>query len=799
MTRRIKKVAVLGSGVMGSGIACHLANIGLQVLMLDIVPFDLDEKQKTIKAARNRIADTSLATAIKSKPAPLYDIDFAARISTGNFEDDMTKISECDWVIEVVVERLDIKKQIFEKVDVLRKPHALVTSNTSGIPISQLAEGRSDDFRKNFCGTHFFNPARYMALFEVIPHAGTDPDVVDFWMHYGEVFLGKRAVLCKDTPAFIANRIGFYSGNKVSELTEKYQLTIEEVDKLTGETIAWPNTGSYRLLDLVGLDTSVKVTKGVIDNCPDDEYVKVLKDKAVPKATQFLLDNNFLGDKSGQGFYKKTDQRDDKGGRIILALDLNTLEYKPSQKPMLPAVGIAKKVEIIDKRLKEIFASDEKSGNFVRDLLSGIMVYAANRIPEISDNIYSLDNAMKAGYAWTYGPFEYWDMIGLAEGIALAKSLGESVPAWVENMVANGVTSFYKSEDGKRKYYDLDAAAYKVIPGTELNIHLDNYRTNTPVYKNSECAIHDIGDGVLCFEFTSKSNAIGEGIGQGALEALNMVQNGDWTGIVIGNNAKNFTVGANLMNVGMVAMQKDFAKLDEMVHAFQQINMAMRYANIPVVTATQGYVFGGGCEILMHTDAAVCHAESYIGLVEVGVGLIPGGGGTKEFAVRASDAFFEGDVQIPTLVEKLKVIATATVSTSAYEGFKHGYLQHDRDSVEVNLAKVLSTAKAKVLELARNYTAPSPKQVTVLGRGGLGTLYTALNEFYLGKYMSEYDMEIAKKVAYVLCGGDLTSQQKVSEQYLLDIEREAFLQLLGNQKTLDRIQYLLMNNKPLRN
>jgi 3-hydroxyacyl-CoA dehydrogenase len=332
MTRRIKKVAVLGSGVMGSGIACHLANIGLQVLMLDIVPFDLDEKQKTNKAARNRIADTSLATAIKSKPAPLYDIDFATRISTGNFEDDMAKISECDWIIEVVVERLDIKKQIFEKVDALRKSHSLVTSNTSGIPISQLAEGRSDDFRKNFCGTHFFNPARYMALFEVIPHAGTDADVVDFWMHYGEVFLGKRAVLCKDTPAFIANRIGFYSGNKVSELTEKYQLTIEEVDKLTGETIAWPNTGSYRLLDLVGLDTSVKVTKGVIDNCPDDEYVKVLKDKAVPKATQFLLDNNFLGDKSGQGFYKKTDQRDDKGGRIILALDLNTLEYKPSQK-----------------------------------------------------------------------------------------------------------------------------------------------------------------------------------------------------------------------------------------------------------------------------------------------------------------------------------------------------------------------------------------------------------------------------------------------------------------------------------
>ncbi|MBK8052175.1 MAG: 3-hydroxyacyl-CoA dehydrogenase/enoyl-CoA hydratase family protein [Saprospiraceae bacterium] len=799
MTHRIKKAAVLGSGVMGSGIACHLANAGLEVIMLDIVPFDLDEKQKSIKAFRNRIADTSLANALKSKPAPLYDIEFASRITTGNFDDDFDKISSCDWIIEVVIEKLEIKRQIFEKVDLLRKPASLVTSNTSGIPISQLAEGRSDDFKRNFCGTHFFNPARYMALFEVIPHAGTDADVINFWMTYAEVHLGKKAVLCKDTPAFIANRIGFYSGNKVGELTEKYGLTIEEVDKITGEPIGWPNTGSYRLLDLVGLDTSVKVTQGVIDNCPQDEYVKVLKNRSVPKATQFLLDNKFLGDKSGQGFYKKTDQRDDKGGRVILALDLNTLEYNPAQKPMIPVVGIAKKVELMDKRLKDMMASDEKSGHFVRDLLAGMMVYAANRIPEISDNIYSLDNAMKAGYAWSYGPFEYWDMIGIKETIALAEQIGEKTPAWIRSAAEKGLTSFYKSEGGKKKYYDLQSESYKVIPGTESNIHLDNFRSNTPVYKNSECIIHDIGDGVLCFEFISKSNAIGDGIGQGAIEALNIAQSGDWAGIVIGNNAKNFTVGANLMNVAMVAMQKDFAKLEEMVHGFQQINMAMRYAPVPVVTATQGYVFGGGCEILMHTDAAICHAESYIGLVEVGVGLIPGGGGTKEFAVRASESFFEGDVQIPTLIEKLKTIATASVATSAYEGYKYGYLQHDRDYVEINLGNVLSRAKDKVLDLAKNYTAPVPKNVTVLGRGGLGTLYTALNEFYLGKYMSEYDLEIAKKVAYVLCGGDLTGQQKVSEQYLLDIEREAFLQLLGNQKTLDRIQYLLMNNKPLRN
>lgn len=799
MTKRIKKAAVLGSGVMGSAIACHLANIGLEVLLLDIVPFNLDDKQKTVKAARNSIVNTALATAVKSKPAPLYDAAFVSRISTGNFTDDMSRISDCDWVIEVVVERLDIKQQIFAQVDQHRKVGSLITSNTSGIPIHQLADGRSEDFKKNFCGTHFFNPARYMALFEVIPHAGTDKDVVDFWMHYGEVFIGKQTVLCKDTPAFIANRIGFYAGNKVAELTAKYNLSIEAVDKLTGDSIGWPNTGSYRLLDLVGIDTSVKVTKGVIENCPDDEYVKIMKDRPVPKGTQFLMDNNWLGDKSGQGFYKKTNERNEKGERVIFALDLNTLEYRPIEKPMLTAVGVAKKIEIMNKRLQEIVALDDSSGHFVRDLLAGVMAYAANRIPEISDNVYSVDNAIKAGYAWSYGPFEYWDMFGLENVASLARSLGETLPSWIDDMIAKGVKSFYISEDSKRKYYDLDSGTYQVIPGTELNIHLDNYRTKTPVYKNSECILHDIGDGVMCFEFTTKSNSIGEGIGQGALEALQIAQQGDWKGIVIGNNAKNFSVGANLMGVAMHAIQKDFAKLEEMVGAFQQINMDMKYANIPVVTATQGYVFGGGCEILMHTDAAVCHAESYIGLVEVGVGLLPGGGGTKEFAVRASDSYFEGDVQIPTLVDKLKVIATASVSTSAYEAFNLGYLQHDRDVVEVNLGKVLSTAKAKVLDLARNYTAPVHKPVTVLGRGGLGTLYTAINEFFLGKYMSAYDVEIAKKIAYVLCGGDLTGTQTVSEQYLLEIEKEAFLQLLGNQKTIDRIQYLLMNNKPLRN
>ena len=799
MSRRISKVAVLGSGVMGSGIACHLANVGLEVLMLDIVPFDISDADKGNKAVRNSMADKSLKAAIKSKPAPLYDNKFVSRITTGNFDDDMAKIADCDWIIEVVIERLDIKQLIFEKVEKHRKAGSLITSNTSGIPIHMLAEGRSDDFRSNFCGTHFFNPARYMKLFEVIPHTGTDQDVVDFWMRYGDRYLGKKTVLCKDTPAFIANRIGFFSGNKIAELTLKHDLKIEAVDKLTGSAIGWPSTGSFRLLDLVGFDTSQKVRSGVMDNCPTDEYVMATKDIKEPAYVNFLLENKFLGNKTGQGFYKKTKERDEKGKSIIHALNLNTLEYAPSEKIRMDVLGVAKQVELMDKRMQTMLGMDTVGGKFYQEYFGGLFAYAANRIPEITDGLYSIDDAMKAGYAWGYGPFEYWDMVGVEAGAKAARALGESIPSWVDDMLANGATSFYKVEDRQRKYYDIESKSYKVVPGTEDMIILDMYRDQEAIYKNSECTVHDIGDGVLCFEFTSKANAIGEGIGEGMMETLKIAEEGDWKGIVLGNNAKNFTVGANLMVVGMLAMQGEMDKLSDMVDGFQQVNMAMRYSKIPIVTATQGYVFGGGCEMLMHTDASVVAAESYIGLVEVGVGLIPGGGGTKEYAMRASDSFFEGDTKIPTLIEKLKAIATADVATSGFAGFNNGSLQKHRDQVEVNTDRVLSEAKKKVLQLAEGYTAPVPREVHVLGRAGLSTLYAAINEFYLGKYMSEYDVEVSRHVAYILCGGDLTGEQKVSEQYLLDLEREAFLALLKNPKTQERIQYTLMNNKPLRN
>ena len=800
MSFRLQKAAVLGSGVMGTGIACHLANIGLDVLLLDIVPFDISEKDKDNPAVRNSVADGSLKKALKSKPAALYNKEFASRIRTGNFDDHFDQIADCDWIIEVVIERLDIKQQVFEKVEKLRKPGSLVTSNTSSIPIKMLVEGRSDDFKKHFCGTHFFNPPRYMRLLEVIPHEGSDPAVIDFFMDYGDTYLGKQTVLCKDTPAFIANRIGVMSGAKMYQLTDKYEMRIEEVDAITGPLIGRPKTGTFRLQDLVGIDVGDKVAAFTMENTKGDEYFDSVRGLPRQKYLTFLLENKFLGNKTGKGFYEKTNKKNEKGKKIINALNLQTLEYEPSIRPKLAVAENGKKVELMDKRMNQLVDGDERENKFLKEYFGALLAYTANRIPEISDDIYSVDDAMRSGYAWQYGPFEYWDFFGMEKGISLIEETGNTVAPWIKELHAKGVASFYKMEDGKKKYYCLESNSYKAVPSFEGFIILDAYREKTPIIKNSEATVHDIGDGVMCVEFTSKSNAIGQGIGTAIQEAIQKAEEEGWKGVVIGNNATNFTVGANLMNVGMLAMQKDFDTLDKMVNEFQQLTMYMRTSKVPVVIATQGYVFGGGCEMSMHANAGVYAAESYIGLVEVGVGLLPGGGGTKEMALRASDKFFEGDVKMPTLIEHFKPIATATVGTSAYEAFDLGLLDPLKDEVSVNGFRNIAKAKEKVLEMAEHFVAPVPRtNVKVLGRSGLSTLYTAINEFRLGEYMSDYDVVIARKVAYVMSGGDLTSEQEVSEQYLLDIEREGFLSLLGNQKTLDRIQSILMYNKPLRN
>lgn len=797
MSRRIKKVAVLGSGVMGAGIAAHFANIGLDVLMLDIVPFNLTDEEKKIPAKRNSIVNAAMKALLKSKPAALYSKDFAKRIKVGNFDDDMEKIADVDWVIEVVIERLDIKKQVFANVEKHRKAGALVTSNTSSIPIHLMTEGRSDDFKKNFCGTHFFNPPRYLKLFEVIPTPDTSQDVVDFLMNYGDVYLGKRTVLCKDTPAFIANRVGVYAMAKIFQLTTELDMTIEEVDKVTGTPIGRPRTGVFRLGDLVGHDTSGKVIETIRTRCENDEQVAAFE---IPKYIDFLLENKFYGDKSGQGFYKKTNERDDKGRRVVLALDLEKLEYRPKQRVSIPSLDAVKQIENLAGRIRTFFKHDDKAAQLVQKSLGGLFAYVSNRIPEISDNLYSIDDALRAGFAWEVGPFQYWDMVGAKAGIAAAEKEGETVAQWVHDMVTDGNDTFYKLENGVNHYYDKASKSYLPVPGADQYVVLDNLRaTKKLVYENADAVAHDLGNGVLCLEFRSKMNSIGEGVLRGINDVIQMAEDDGWKGVVIGNNAEHFSVGANLMMIAMMAYQQEFDELNFAVNAFQQTTMRCRYSSVPVVVATQGYVFGGGCEVMMHSDASVIAAESYIGLVEVGVGLLPGGGGTKEFALRASDGFVAGDVQIPSLIERFKTIAMASVATSAYEAYDHGYL-NQKDEVCVNTSRNIGEAKKKVLALADNYSQPVIRtDIDVLGRTGLGALYTASHSLKLGKYASEHDIKIANKVAYVLCGGDLTGPQKVSEQYLLDIEREAFLSLCGEQKTLERIQHMLQTNKPLRN
>ncbi|HPB52307.1 MAG TPA: 3-hydroxyacyl-CoA dehydrogenase NAD-binding domain-containing protein [Saprospiraceae bacterium] len=785
--RRIKNIAVLGSGVMGSGIACHLANAGFEVLMLDMSSDGAD---------KNQIANTALNRALKSSPAPLYSKKFRNRIHTGNFDDDLSRIKNVDWVIEVVKEDLNIKRLIFNKIDAVRKPGTIITSNTSGIPVSLMVEGMSDDFKKHFCITHFFNPPRYLALLEIIPGTDTDPEIIEFLMVFGNKILGKRTVLGKDTPAFIANRIGVFSMGKAFQLTKELGLTIQSVDKLTGVAIGRPKTGTFRLGDLVGLDTAMAVLNGIRRNCPDDALAG---DGEIPEFFARLIENNWLGDKTGRGFYQKTGEKDAKGKPVILGYNLNTFEYEADPGQKLESLDTSKQIDDPEKRIRVLFDYKDAGGLFVRKSLAYTFIYAALRIPEIADNLYSIDDAMRAGFAWDYGPFQYWDIVGLDKGIEAIRELGLEVPEWVVLMKESGNTTFYRNDAGIISFYDPNSRSYKALPGAEKSIQLNLLADQKVVYKNDEIRLWDIGDDVLCLEFTSKMNAIGGGILNGIQDAITLAEEGNWRGIVIGNNSKNFTVGANLMMIAMLAYEQEFDQLNMAVDLFQKTTMRCRYSKIPVVAATQGYVFGGGCEMVMHCDATAVAAESYIGLVEVGVGLLPGGGGTKEFAVRASDSFFEGDVQIPRLIERFKTIAMASVATSAVEAYDLGYL-NEKDFIVMYQPEAIYRAKQKVIQLSGDYVPPIERDdILVLGRTGLGALYAAAHSLKLGNYASDHDILIAKKIAYVLCGGDLSSPQNVSEQYLLDIEREAFLSLCGEQKTLERISHMLEKGKPLRN
>lgn len=794
--RHVKNAAVLGSGIMGSAIACHLANAGLKVLMLDILPRDASEKELEDPVIRNKIATKALAEAVKTRPHPLYKKEFVSRIDVGNFEDDLHRINGYDWVIEVIVEDLEIKRSLLEKVDEYRKKGSLISSNTSGIPIQKMSAGRSEDFQAHFLGTHFFNPPRYLRLLEIIPGPQTKKDVISFFESFGDRILGKETVVCKDTPAFIANRIGVYTMSYIIMKAEELALPPNVVDKLTGPSIGRPKTGTFRLTDMVGLDVAKKVMEGVQENCPDD---KQAQDLTMPESFQFLIDNEWFGNKSGQGFYKKTDEKDEEGRTVIMELDLQNKEYTEKQKPDLRSLEKSKQIEDLDKRIQALIDTEDKGGKLLRTSFGALFAYVSKRIPEISESIYAIDDALKAGFNWKKGPFEYWETIGIAKGITLAEEAGYEVADWVKTMVEVGKEVFYDQEGNIRKFYDKEERKYKTVPGSKEIVNLRTLEAESPVYSNEEVILHDIGDGVLCLEFRSRQNAIGEGILNGINEAIDIAEEGEWAGIVIGNHAENFTVGANLMMIGMMAFQQQWEMLNQAVSLFQQTTMRCRYSSIPVVAATQGYVFGGGCELIMHCDSAICAAESYIGLVEAGVGLIPGGAGTKEFALRISDSFTEGDVKIPTLIDRFKTLATADVATSAHMAFEYGFL-NSKDKIEINQKRNIAEAKKHVLRLAETYVQPIQREnIRVLGQQGLASLYIAANEMKRAKYASEHDIKIARKLAWVICGGDLSGEQEVSEQYLIDLEREAFLSLCGEQKTLERIQHMLEKKKPLRN
>jgi len=801
MTRRIKKVAIIGSGIMGSGIACHFANIGVEVLLLDIIPRELNDKEKANgltledKVVRNRLVNDALMASLKSSPSPIYSQKFADRITTGTIDDDLHLIKDVDWVMEVVVERLDIKQQVFEKIEKFRTPGTIISSNTSGIPIQFMNKGRSDDFQQHFAVTHFFNPPRYLKLFEVVPGPNCKQEVTDFLLDYGSKFLGKTSVLAKDTPAFIGNRIGIFGIQSLFHQVKELGLTVEEVDKLTGPVIGRPKSATFRTVDVVGLDTLVHVANGIYENCPEDEAHELFK---LPDFINTMMENKWLGSKTGQGFYKKS--IDTTGKKEILTLDLDTLEYRSNKRTKFATLELTKTIDKPIDRFKILVSGKDKAGEFYRKNFSAMFEYVSNRIPEISDELYRIDDAMKAGFGWENGPFEIWDAIGVEKGIEIMKSEGKTPAAWVTDMLAIGNSSFYSVKEGATYYYDIPSKKQTKKPGQDAFIILDNIRKSNEVWKNSGVVIEDLGDGILNCEFQSKMNTIGGDVLAGINKAIDLAEK-DFQGLVVGNQAPNFSVGANIGMIFMMAVEQEYDELNMAIKYFQDTMMCMRYSSIPTISAPHGMALGGGCEISLHADKVVAAAETYIGLVEFGVGVIPGGGGSKEMALRASDLFHQGDVQLNVLQEHFLTIGMAKVATSAYEAFDLGLLQKGKDVVVVNKDRQIAEAKKHAVLLAEaGYTQPvKRKDVLVLGKQALGMFLVGTDSMEASKYISAHDQKIANKLAYVMAGGDLSEPTKVSEQYLLDIEREAFLSLCTERKTLERIQHMLKTGKPLRN
>ncbi|MBO8156791.1 MAG: enoyl-CoA hydratase/isomerase family protein [Bacillaceae bacterium] len=799
MERKIKRAAVLGSGVMGAGIAAHLANVGIPTLMLDIVPRDLteEEKKKGLSledaAVRNRIATENKKKLLKQKPSPLTsnkNLDF---ISTGNMEDHMEKLGEVDWIIEVVVENLDIKRKVFEQVDQYRKEGTIVSSNTSGISIEKMAEGRSEDFRKHFLGTHFFNPPRYLKLLEVIPTKDTDPDVLSFMKQFGEDVLGKGVVEAKDTPNFIANRIGTYGLLITVQKMLESGYGVGEVDSVTGPLIGRPKSATFRTLDVVGLDTFIHVANNVYEQVEDQE--KEVFD--VPGFMKKMQEKGWLGQKSGQGFYLK--KRGEKGS-VIYELNPETLEYEERKKLKTKATEMAKQEKGSRRKVKALVsAKGDRAGDLLWSIFKPVLIYSAELLGEIADDIPAVDQAMKWGFGWELGPFESWDAIGVKSSVERMKEEGEQVPEWVEEMLSKGCESFYKKENGKVYFYHNGEYKEQVVNPKE--IHLKLWKENEGVIKkNSGASLIDLGDDVALLEFHSQNNAIGLDIIQMINESLEEVKN-NYRGLVIGNQGKNFCVGANLALMLMEAQDQNFFELDLVVKQFQQAMMNIKYSEKPVVAAPFGMTLGGGTEVCLPASSVQASQETYMGLVEVGVGLIPGGGGNKELYIKQLKGLPEG-VSLDLMKvanDVFEKIATARVSTSAQEAKEYGFLNH-QDAISVNGDHLIHDAKQKVLALSQTgYQPPKREKIPVVGEAGYAAMLLGAKTMGFGGYASEHDLKIAEKLAFVLAGGRLKEGTLVDEQYLLDLEREAFLSLIGEPKTQQRMQHMLLKGKPLRN
>ena len=801
MERKIKKAAVLGSGVMGATIAAHLANVGIPSIMLDIVPNQLtpeeEKKGLTLKhpAVRSRFAISGKQNLLKMRPAALAVPEFAGLIEVGNFEDHLSRLAEVDWIVEVVVENLKIKQDLLKKVAAVRRPGSILSTNTSGIPVKDICAGMDLEIKQHFLGTHFFNPPRYMKLLEIIPLPETLPEVVKFMADFGERVLGKGIVYAKDSPNFIANRIGIFGMLNLMKIMDEEGLTIEEVDAITGPPMGRPKSAAFGTTDLVGLDTFAHVAKNLYENAPNDEMREVFK---VPEFVQKMLDKKWLGNKTGQGFYKRIKTE---AGKEKLVLDYKTLEYRPAQKAKFPSLDAAKAASTPAAKAKALIYGEDRAGKFAWKITNDSLLYAARRIPEIAEDVYNIDNAVKWGFNYEAGPFESWDALGVEESVDRMKKEGKAIPPLVEKLLKKKYQTFYQKKDGKVYFFDLKTGRYKKAPENPRVILLPSLKERQKVVKsNAGASLIDMGDGVACLEFHTYMNAIGQEIIEMIHESLKIVEK-DFVGMVIGNHAERFSVGANLLMLVGEIMKSNWTGIEAAIKAIQDAMMAMKFFEKPIVAAPHGMALGGGCEVCLSSHRIVAALETYMGQVEMGVGLLPGAAGNKEVYIRCIEGIPDGvNVDLmPFLRKAFETIGMVKVGTSAEECRKLGFLR-STDRVIPNADHLLYEAKQTVLAMAQEgFKPPRPRLIPVAGDGGRAAIKYMANTMRMGGFISEYDEYIAGKLAYILTGGDVLSGASVTEQHMLDLEREAFVSLCGEKKTQDRIGHMLKTNKPLRN